>query len=218
MVHIKRFSFNPFQVNTYVISDETRECVIIDPGMQGKDEENELFDYIASNQLKPVLLLNTHAHIDHIVGNAVVAKTYELPLGAHSDCEPFLIHSKEYARTFGLQLDEVQAIGFYITPEETLSFGNSSISVLHTPGHANGSVCFYCEEAKFVVTGDVLFYQSIGRTDLKTGNYDLLQQSIWEKLFTLPDDTIAYPGHGPETSIGSEKVNNPFVAIGRSDA
>ncbi len=144
-----------------------------------------------------------------------MAETYGLPLGAHEDCKPFLTHAKEYAYSFGLQLDTVKEYDYIISPEEVLSFGNSNFKALFTPGHADGSMCFYGEKDAFVITGDVLFYQSIGRTDLKTGNYDLLQQSIWEQLFVLPDETTAYPGHGPETTIGSEKVSNPFVAIGK---
>jgi len=215
MINLKKFAFNPFQVNTYVLSDETGECVIIDPGMQGDSEETEITEYIKNNNLKPVMLLLTHAHIDHIVGNSFIADTFDLKLTAHEDCVPFLINAREYASTFGLTMDKVKDIDNYINEDKDVEFGNSSLKVLFTPGHANGSLCYYSEKDKFVITGDVLFNQSIGRTDLKTGNYDLLQDSIWEKLFTLPDETVVYPGHGPETGIGFEKVNNPFVAIGR---
>ncbi len=215
MITLKRFDFNPFQVNTYVLSDETGECIIIDPGMQGDVEETEIVDYITSNNLKPVMLLLTHAHIDHIVGNNFIAEKYNLPLTAHKDCVPFLTNAVAHASAFGLVLDRVKDIDNYIDEEKEIKFGNSSLKILFTPGHANGSLCFYSPKDSFVITGDVLFNQSIGRTDLKTGDYDLLQNSIWEKLFTLPDETVVYPGHGPETSIGFEKVNNPFVAIGR---
>lgn len=215
MTTLKRFAFNPFQVNTYVLHDETGECIIIDPGMQGDLEESEITDYINTQNLKPVMLLLTHAHIDHIVGNSFIAKTYDLPLTAHEDCVPFLINAEAYASTFGLTLKEVKSIDNFIDEDSEIKFGKSKLKVLFTPGHANGSLCFYSEEDNFVITGDVLFNQSIGRTDLKTGNYDLLQKSIWEKLFTLPDETVVYPGHGPETEIGFEKANNPFVAIGR---
>lgn len=215
MITVKVFAFNPFQVNTYVLSDETKECVVIDPGMQGQNEENQLTDYIDSNGLKPVMLLNTHAHIDHIVGNHFVAEKYDLELTAHKDCVGFLTNAMAYAGSFGLQLDAVKTIDKFIDQGEEIQFGHSTIKVLHTPGHADGSVCFYAEKDNFVITGDVLFNQSIGRTDLPTGNYDLLQQSIWDQLFTLPDDTVAWPGHGPETNIGFEKLHNPFVAIGK---
>ena len=215
MITLKRFTFNPFQVNTYLLSDETGECIIIDAAMDGQSEEAEIGDYIKSNNLKPVMLLLTHAHVDHIGGNNYMANKYDLKLTAHKDCVPFLENAAAYASNFGLTIDEKIVIDNFITENDEVVFGNSRLKVLFTPGHANGSLCFYSPESNFVITGDVLFNQSIGRTDLPTGDYDLLQNSIWEKLFTLPDDTVVYPGHGPETSIGFEKVNNPFVAIGR---
>ncbi|MCF6171953.1 MAG: MBL fold metallo-hydrolase [Bacteroidales bacterium] len=215
MITVKQFAFNPFQVNTYVLGDETKACVIIDPGMQGPHEEQELTDYVASNGLKPVMLLNTHAHIDHITGNHFVAEKYGVPLIAHEHCVGFLTHALEYAESFGLKMDMVKTIDRFVMDGESIIIGDSALKVLYTPGHAAGSLCFYAEKDDFVITGDVLFNQSIGRTDLRTGNYDQLQQSIWEKLFTLPDQTVVWPGHGPETNIGFEKMHNPFVAIGR---
>lgn len=214
MITVKRFAYNPFQVNTYVLHDETNECIIIDPGMDGQMEENELTNYIESLKLKPVLLVNTHTHIDHVLGNHFVAEKYHLELAAHKDAEMILMKAPVYAVNYGLKLEDPKPIAHYLTEGNDLKFGKSKLKVFHTPGHADGSLCFYSETDQFVITGDVLFYQSIGRTDLPTGDYDILQKSIWEKLFTLPDETIAYPGHGPETSIGFEKVSNPFVAIG----
>ena len=214
MIKIKRFSFNPFQVNTYVLSDETNECIIIDAGMDDAMEEDEITEYIESQNLKPALLVNTHPHVDHILGCSFLASKYRLEFVAHKDCELFLKRANESARMFGISLRDVKSIDQYLAEGSKLKFGNSELDVFETPGHADGSLCFYSEPDAFVITGDVLFYQSIGRTDLPTGDYDLLQKSIWEKLFTLPDETVVYPGHGPETTIGSEKVNNPFVAIG----
>lgn len=215
MIKIKRFVFNPFQENTYVLSDNTNECIIIDPGMDGENEESQLMDYIDANKLTPVLLVNTHAHIDHILGNSFVANHYNVNLAAHKDCVHFIERAKGQAVMFGMQMNETKSIDQFLDEEKHLEFGDSSLQVLHTPGHADGSLCFYSEKDGFVITGDVLFNQSIGRTDLPTGNYDVLQKSIWEKLFTLPDDTTAYSGHGPETKIGFEKLHNPFVAIGK---
>lgn len=215
MITLKRFAFNPFQVNAYILSDETGECIIIDAGMQDDNEENIIVEYINNHKLKPVSLLLTHAHIDHILGNQFIADKYGLRLSAHKDSVPFLENAIAHASTFGLNLDKVKEIDDFIDEGKDITFGNSSLKILYTPGHADGSVCFYSPKDNFVITGDVLFNQSIGRTDLPTGDYDILQNSIWEKLFTLPDETVAYPGHGPETTIGSEKVNNPFVAIGR---
>ena len=214
MINIKRFAYNAFQVNTYVLWDETSECIIIDPGMEGPAEEEELSGFIQSLGLKPVMLVNTHTHIDHILGNNYVAAKYGLKLAAHRDAEPMLKQAPAYAQNFGITLKNPKPIDSYLDEEDKLRFGHSEMKIFHTPGHADGSLCFYSEENHFVITGDVLFYQSIGRTDLPTGDYDLLQQSIWKKLFTLPDDTVAYPGHGPDTTIGFEKINNPFVALG----
>lgn len=217
MITVKRFTFNPFQENTFVLSDETKECIIIDPGMDGAAEEDALVSYISDNGLKPVLLVNTHAHVDHILGNAFTAARFNLKLIAHKDCVHFIERAKGQAQMFGMQMGDTKAIDEFIDESDQLIFGNSSLTIFHTPGHADGSLCFYSKNDGFVITGDVLFNQSIGRTDLPTGDYKLLQKSIWEKLFTLPDDTVAYPGHGPETTIGFEKMHNPFVAIGKEE-
>lgn len=214
MITIKRFAYNAFQVNTYVLSDESNECIIVDPGMDSTDEENEITAYIEENNLKPVLLVNTHTHVDHILGNSFIADTYNLKLAAHKDSQHFLKSAKGQAMVFGIKLKVVKEIDTFLEEGADLKFGNSSLQIFLTPGHANGSLCFYSEKDGFVITGDVLFNQSIGRTDLPTGDYEKLQYSIWNKLFVLPDETVAFPGHGPETSIGFEKVNNPFVAIG----
>lgn len=215
MITLKRFAFNPFQVNSYVLHDETHECIIIDPGMENDTEEKQLTDYIEKNNLKPVLLVNTHTHIDHVLGNNFVAEKYKLKLAAHKDAEHMLQLAPEFGRNYGITLGRLKQIDLYLDETMELKFGHSVLKIFHTPGHADGSLCFYSEKDHFVITGDVLFYQSIGRTDFPTGDYNLLQKSIWEKLFTLPDETIAYSGHGPQTSIGYEKINNPFVAIGR---
>jgi len=215
MAEIQRFVFNPFQVNTYVISDETGECVIVDGACSNDKELQQLKNYLAGKGLMPVMLLNTHAHIDHIIGNALICDVFNIPLAAHKDCEAFVANSSVYAETFGLTMKEVKEIDLYLDESEPVIFGQTKLQVLDTPGHADGSVCFYEKQMPFVVTGDVLFYQSIGRTDLETGDYDKLQESIWTKLFTLDDKTKVFPGHGPETTIGYEKLNNPFVAIGR---
>lgn len=215
MISIKRFPFNDFQVNTFIVYDDTKECIIIDPGMYYEAERDELIDFVSENGLKPVLIVNTHAHIDHIIANDFVANKYNIKLAAHKESTDFLKHAKEYGRNFGIRLDEVKPIDIFIDEAKPLKFGHSKLQILYTPGHADGSLCFYADEPGFVITGDVLFFQSIGRTDLPTGNYDLLQESIWEKLFTLPEKTTVYPGHGPETTIGYEKLHNPFVAIGK---
>lgn len=215
MISVKKFPFNPYQVNTYILHDESRECIIIDPGMDGAAEKEEFDEYIKSNNLKPVKLYNTHAHIDHIISNYYVCEKYGISLAAHPDSATFIDNALVFASTFGLQMGDVKTIDDFLNDNQLIQFGSSKLKVLDTPGHADGSICLYCEEDNFVITGDVLFRESIGRTDLKTGDYDLLQKSIWEKLFTLPDKTTAYPGHGPSTNIGFEKIHNPFVAIGK---
>lgn len=214
MIHIKKFIFNPFQVNTYVLYDETGEAVIIDAACSNSNEEKAISRFIEENNLKPVMLLSTHTHIDHILGNPFIADQYGLELMAHADSEVYLDRAPDYAAGYGLPLSRVEPVKKYLTDGQILGFGTSSLKVLHTPGHAVGSVCFYSEDHGFVVVGDVLFHQSIGRTDLPGGDYDVLKNSIWSKLFVLNDSTVVLPGHGPETTIGSEKVSNPFVAIG----
>ncbi len=214
MIQIKKFVFNPFQVNTYILFDDTKECVIIDAACANEEEESLLSNFISQMGLTPVLLLSTHAHIDHVLGNAFVAEHYGLQLTAHKDGAMYLDNATAYAESFGLRLEKVIEPKLFTDDNDYLQFGSSSLKVLHAPGHANGSLCFYNEADSFVIAGDVLFYQSIGRTDLPGGDYDKLKSSIWGKLFVLPDETVVYPGHGPETSIGSEKINNPFVAIG----
>lgn len=214
MIQVKKFVFNSFQVNTYLLYDETRECIIIDAACADTEEEDELLNFIEYHQLRPVRLLSTHSHIDHILGNAFAEEKFDLKLEAHADSMRYLKDATAYASSFGLRLSKTVIPKLFLEDGQQIHFGNSSLKVLFTPGHASGSVCFFCEEVPFVISGDVLFYQSIGRTDLPGGNYDELKNSIWGKLFVLPDHTLVYPGHGPETSIGSEKVDNPFVAIG----
>jgi hydroxyacylglutathione hydrolase len=214
MITIKKFTFNLFDENTYILSDETGECILIDPGMSDESEENELTDFINSASLKPGAVVLTHAHIDHILGCQFAVKQYMINMWGHKDCDKFIGQAKVQASTYGIPFYGAPTIDNFLKEGDFVRFGNSELKVLHTPGHANGSLCFYSQKDKFVMSGDVLFNQSIGRTDLPTGNYDLLKYSIWEKLFTLPDETVVYAGHGPETTIGSEKISNPFVAIG----
>ncbi len=215
MITVKRFTFNPFQENTYVLHDESGSCIIMDPGMEDRNEQEMLVSYIDENELKPELVVNTHMHIDHILGNHFTTSHYRIQLAAHRDSLQFLERAAEQAQMFGIHLDEVREVDQFLEEGSLLKFGNSSLEILHTPGHADGSLCFYSAGDRFVIVGDVLFNQSIGRTDLPTGDYETLQKNIWEKLFTLPDDTVVYPGHGPETIIGYEKIHNPFVAIGK---
>ncbi|MEN8225568.1 MAG: MBL fold metallo-hydrolase [Bacteroidota bacterium] len=211
MINIQKFVFNPFQVNTYVLSDETMECVIIDPGCSDGVELLELMDYIKDKGLKPVRVLLTHTHIDHVIGCNAVEENLHIGPEAHEAGTVFLDHSTQTASTYGLDLDKNPSPASFLSEGEDVTFGKSRLEVLYTPGHADGSVCFLSRDDGFVIVGDVLFQMSIGRTDFPTGDFDILKQNIFEKLFVLPEETTVYSGHGPETSIGFEKTNNPFL-------
>jgi glyoxylase-like metal-dependent hydrolase (beta-lactamase superfamily II) len=212
MIKIQKFIFNSFQVNTYILQDESSECIIIDAACYETREKQEITDFLKNNNLKLVRNLNTHCHIDHILGNTFIAKTYGINPEYHEGSESFITASGEIGGSFGYLVNDLPPHARYLIDGETILFGNSSaLEVLYTPGHADGSVCFYNKQQGFVITGDVLFRDTIGRTDLPSGNFDFLMRSIREKLFTLPNETIIYPGHGPETTIGYEKLNNPFV-------
>lgn len=213
MLQIQVFAFNPLQENTYVLYDETRECVIIDPGCYDVAEKYELTSFIEDAQLTVKMLLNTHGHVDHVLGNAFVKEKYKVKLYIHEKDEATLKSVKVYAPHYGFYQYDEAAVDGYLKEEEWISFGNQRLKVLFTPGHAPGHIVFYHEEQKVVIGGDVLFYNSIGRTDLPGGDFNTLINSIHTKLFTLPDDVTVYPGHGPETTIGFEKRTNPFAAI-----
>ncbi len=211
MIRVKKFVFNTFQENCFVLNDETGECVIIDPGCYEDIEKKELADYIRDNRLKPVININTHCHIDHILGNDFISKTYNLNPVFHRGGIPFFRTAREIALSFGYDLKLPAGTSTYVEDGEVIPFGNSKLTVLYTPGHAEGSICLYSQDQKIVITGDVLFRDTIGRTDLPSGDFNQLMASIKEKLFTLPDDTEVFCGHGPETTIGYEKMNNPFI-------
>ncbi|HEY9046427.1 MAG TPA: MBL fold metallo-hydrolase [Ohtaekwangia sp.] len=214
MLQLQSFVFNPLQENTYVLFDETKECVVIDPGCYDTEEQHDLADFIETNQLKVVKLLNTHCHVDHVLGNAFIKSRFNTKLYIHPLDEPVLKAVKVYAPHYGFFQYQETEPDVYLKEGEPVTFGNQSLNVLFVPGHAPGHVAFYHTQQKIVIGGDVLFYNSIGRTDLPGGNYDTLINSIHTKLFTLPDDVTVYPGHGPETTIGYEKKTNPFCAIG----
>jgi len=213
MLQIKIFEFNAFQVNTIILYDETKECVIIDAACYHESEQNKLRKFIESESLKPVKLINTHCHIDHILGCNFMSDQYGLDLGIHEAGKLFIDVAAEHALDFGFTIDHIHVPLYFLNEDSIIKFGKTSLKVLYTPGHADGSICFLNEESKLVIVGDVLFRESIGRTDLPTGNFELLKKSIHEKLFTLPNDYTVIPGHGPKTTIGYEKENNPFVGI-----
>ncbi|CAG0950974.1 MAG: MBL fold metallo-hydrolase [Bacteroidetes bacterium] len=212
MIIVEKFSFNPFQENTFILFDETKECVIIDPGCYYTEEEYTLSDFIEKNQLKPVSLLLTHAHIDHVLGCNYILKKYGLLPEMHP-AENFNIESVEQiGKMYGIpNASNPQKPQDYLNENQKFTFGNSILELLFVPGHSPGHLAFVCHAQQFVINGDVLFYESIGRTDLPGGDFDTLIKSIKEKMFALPDEYTVYCGHGPETSIKHEKEFNPFL-------
>lgn len=214
MTKVHYFVFSPFSENTYVLYDETKDCVVIDPGCYTVAERKELSDFITNNNLNVVRLINTHCHIDHVFGNRYVAETYKMPLEIHEGEIPVLNSLAMTAQMYGIpnvQQSPDPDPSKFIKEGAVIKFGNSSLKVLFTPGHSPASVSFYCEKAAFVIGGDVLFQGSIGRTDLPGGNYDTLMQSIFDNFLTLPDNTVVYSGHGNPTTVGAERKSNPFV-------
>ncbi len=211
MLKVHSFTFNPFQENTYIISNQENECLIIDPGMYGQGENDQLFSFIKEHNLKPVKIINTHAHIDHILGIGAVKQKYMIPFGLHELEKPILENGPGSAMLFGLNFNVSPTIDFFIKEGESLRFGDSEINILFTPGHSPGSISFYFPKENLIIAGDVLFNGSVGRTDLPGGDSAVLMNSIKSQLYTLPEHTLVYPGHGPLTNIGHEKRNNPFV-------
>lgn len=209
---VKTFTFNPFQENTYIAYDETREAVIIDAGCLHDSEKQKLKEFITINNLTIKRVLNTHLHLDHQFGNKFLFNTYGLAPEACIEDEFLLDNVVAQARSYGFQVeDETQTIGSYIIENQEISFGNSTLKAIHVPGHSPGSMVLYSEKEGIMFVGDVLFRGSIGRTDLPKGDYATLINGITKKLFILPDSTIIYSGHGPTTTIGYEKENNPFL-------
>ncbi|WP_070138245.1 MBL fold metallo-hydrolase [Crocinitomix algicola] len=211
MIKVQKFTFNPFQENTYVLYDESGECVIIDPGCYESHERETLSQFIQENNLKPVHLLNTHCHVDHVFGNYFVSQTYNLQLSCHRLDLPTLALVPKSCQMYGIP-------GYQLSPEPTVfleegdvvEFGKSKLKVIFGPGHAPGHIAFYAEEESFVINGDILFKGSFGRYDLPGASFEDLQKTILDKMFMLPEHTVVYCGHGPETTIGQEKLTNPI--------
>ncbi|MGN6602849.1 MAG: MBL fold metallo-hydrolase [Ginsengibacter sp.] len=210
MFQIKTFTFNPVQENTYVLYNEQNECFIIDPGCYFDAEKEELKSFISSRKLKPKLLLNTHCHLDHVFGNKFIAEEFKLTLNTHAKEKDMLEMAPASGLMFNLPFDNYIGEVNYLKEGDVVRLGDDELKVIHAPGHSPGSVCFYCEKQHFIIGGDVLFQNSIGRTDLPGGSQQELLKSINEKLFKLPENVTVYPGHGPATTIGQEIKENPF--------
>jgi len=212
MITVKKFVFNDFQENTFVLHDESGEGLIIDPGCNSTDETEELISYISDQGIKPVKVINTHAHIDHVLGVNSLVSHFSIPFLLHRLELPLIERSVEQAVMFGLDFQEAPIADAYVEDNEVIALGDSRLQVLHLPGHSPGGLGLYCEAQNFVVVGDVLFAGSIGRTDLPGGDYETLISSIKTRLLSLNDDCLVYSGHGPETNIGRERISNPFLS------
>ncbi|MBA2613136.1 MAG: MBL fold metallo-hydrolase [Bacteroidetes bacterium] len=212
MLYLKSFTFNPFSQNTYLLYDDEGTAFIIDPGNYTSSENTILKNFIEEKKLKLSRLLLTHAHIDHILGNKFIFDTYGLLPETHEEELFFIERLPETAAMYNVPCDPSPFPEKFILPGDKINLGVYEFETIFTPGHSPGSISFYNKENKLLISGDVLFQNSIGRTDLPKGDHDTLLQSIREKLFVLPDDVKVYSGHGPSTTIGYEKQNNPFLS------
>jgi glyoxylase-like metal-dependent hydrolase (beta-lactamase superfamily II) len=211
MLHIEKMTFNPFQENTYLLYDESGTCVVIDPGNQNPVEDQELLNRIADLKLQPVMIFNTHAHLDHIFGNQTLVDTFHIPVALHEKEFEMYQATPQVAQMYGMPPFETPEPEIKIDVSQPLKVGTEELRILFTPGHSPGEVSLYHEASGQLIAGDVLFRESIGRTDLPGGDYDTLIRSIKEQLLVLPEETKVYSGHGPDTTIGHEKRNNPFL-------
>jgi hydroxyacylglutathione hydrolase len=211
MLQIKAFVFSPIQENTYVLFNETKECAIIDPGCYFDDEKDALKSFIESNELMPKLLLNTHCHLDHVFGNKFIAETFGLTLHLHEKEKKLLEFAPASGLMYDMPFDNYTGEFILLKGGDSIRLANDELKIIEAPGHSPGSICFYCADQNFIISGDVLFQRSIGRTDLPMGDHQTLLNSIRQKLFVLPDETIVYSGHGEPTTIDAEKKYNPFL-------
>ncbi|MBI5857755.1 MAG: MBL fold metallo-hydrolase [Sphingobacteriales bacterium] len=213
MLAVKSFTFSPVQENTYVLYNEQRQCCIIDPGCYFPEEREELKTGIEKTGLEPVLLLNTHCHLDHVFGNKFVYDTWGLHLHLHEKEKPVLGFAPQAGQLWQLPFDNYEGPLVYLKAGNIIKIGEEELEIRFVPGHSPGSLAFYHEAGGFIIGGDVLFNMSVGRTDLPGGDFDVLVNSIQTQFFTLPDETKVYSGHGPVTTVGFEKMNNPFVKL-----
>ena len=211
MLTIKSFEFSPIQENTYILYNEFNDCIIIDPGCYFDAEKEKLVAFITENNLTPQMLINTHCHLDHVFGNKFIAEKYELTLQLHENEKAVLAFAPTSGLMYSMPFDNYKGDFILLNAGETISLGKDVLKVLLVPGHSPGSLAFYCAENKFVISGDALFKNSVGRSDLPGGNHEQLIKSIKDNLLTLADDTVVYSGHGSVTTIGEERRNNSFL-------
>lgn len=212
MAYVKIFQFNPLQENTYLLYNDDGECIIVDPGCYTDAERDRLANFIQTASLKPMMLVNTHCHLDHVFGNKFVHETYGLELYIHEGEKQVLEMAPTSGLMWNLPFDNYSGPIHFLDETSSLQLGKESIAILFTPGHSPASISLYAASSGFVVAGDVLFRESVGRTDLPGGNPDVLVNSILKKLYPLPDETVVYSGHGGPTTIGHEKRHNPYVS------
>jgi len=211
MLKIKSFIFNPIQENTYILYNEFKQCIVIDPGCYFNEEKEILKNFIHQNELTPTLLLNTHCHLDHVFGNKMVAETFQLTLHINEKEKAVLSFAPTSGLMYNFPFDNYTGEIILLKEGDKVLLGKDELLVIEAPGHSPGSICFYCAKQNFIISGDVLFKGSIGRTDLPMGDHHALLNNIKNKLMVLPGDTVVYSGHGPSTSIGEEKTSNPFL-------
>ena len=213
MINIERFVFNPFRVNCYLLYKKSGECIIVDPSLYDKAEQDLITRFIGSNGLKPLMIINTHGHVDHVTGIEFLKDLYSVKAGIHKDDLPLFNKAAEQGLFFGFRINKPPPPDFFVEHNQIISLAESKLEIRHAPGHSPGSVIVYSSSDNFVITGDVLFEGSIGRTDLPGGSYETLLKSIRNEILSMPDETIVYPGHGPSTTIGDERRKNPFLIL-----
>jgi glyoxylase-like metal-dependent hydrolase (beta-lactamase superfamily II) len=211
MIKLKQFVFNELGVNCFVLHDDTQRCIIVDPGCNSTSQQTKLSAYITENNLTPDYIVNTHGHFDHVFGNSWAKSVYICPILMHRDDLHLIEHIDKFAGLFGFEVDKAPFPDRFLYDGELLEFGETSMKIIHVPGHSPGSICLYSETDRLLISGDVLFNGGVGRTDLPAGNHGLLMRGIREKILTLPPDTVVWPGHGPQTTIRNEHDTNPFL-------
>lgn len=211
MFYIQSFTFSPIEENTYLLWNDDKDCIIIDPGCYHSYEEMELAAFIDKNLLTPKLLLNTHCHLDHVFGEKYVAEKYNLLPHIHANEKQMLEMAEMAGERWGMPFTSYKGPVELLEADQEIKLGYDLLKVLYAPGHSPGHVCFYCANQGFVIGGDVLFKGSVGRTDLPGGNHEILIESIETQLLTLPDETRVYSGHGGMTTIGNERFGNPYL-------